>query len=271
VIKQAFALLAACALAAPAAADPYVGLEVGGSRSRANDVDQDVTLITTPANPAVPGFVEYDDAFALRYKRGIDLDLLAGYDLGWLRLEAELGHKRSRLQGKDVDDTTDQYIDELNATLNRPSAAPDPGTPGLPALTLDDFQPESGSMRVTSLMVNALLDVKLGSRFSIYAGGGYGRSWGRVFGDSDRAASWQYMVGARAKVTDRIDLGLKYKYFNSGHFRMFERPYEFAGNPNRITVDGQTIDQTTNATISSDVEGRWRTRNLLVSLIYNLR
>jgi opacity protein-like surface antigen len=270
-IKFLSVMLGGAVLASPAVADPYVGVEIGGSRSRANDIDQDVTLSTTPANSAVPGFVEYDDAFALRTKRGVDLDLLAGYDFGWLRLEAELGHKRSRLKGKDFDDTTVQYIDELNATLNRPSAVPDPGAPGLSALTIEDFQPESGSMRVTSLMANALVDVKLGSRFNLYGGGGYGRSWGRVFGDSDQAAAWQYMVGARTRITERVELGLKYKYFNSGHFRMFESPYQFAGNPDRITVNGQTVDQTTTANISSDVEGRWRTRNVLLSLIYNLR
>lgn len=271
VIKPTLVAFAVLTLATPALANPYVGVDLGVSRARANDMDQDVTFTTTPANPAVPDYVEYDDAFALRYKKGVDMDLVAGYDFGWLRLEAELGRKRSRLQEKDVDDTTDQYIEELNAALNRPSAAPEPGAPGLAPLTIRDFQPNNGSMRVTSLVANALLDWKVGSRLTFYGGGGYGRSWGRVFGQSDKSMAWQYIVGARVRITDQVDVGLKYRYFNSGHFRMFEDPYQFAGNPDRITVGSTPVDQTTSANVSSDVEGEWRTRNLLLSLLYNFR
>ena len=156
----------------------------------------------------------------------------AVFDFGWFRVEGELARKRASIDRHAKDDIADQFLSELNAGLNRPSLAPDPGAPGLPALTLDDFQP-NGTVRVGSAMVNAFLDVPVIKHFSIYAGAGVGRSFARGFGDSDGALARQKMIGARYSVTDRFDVGLKYRKFASGIIKLDHDPIDYAGNPDQ--------------------------------------
>ena len=38
----------------------------------------------------------------------------------------------------------------------------------------------------------------------------------------------------------------------------------------RVTVNGTDVDQTINARVTPEIEGRFRTRNVLASLIFNL-
>ena len=68
----------------PAAArdnSAYFGLEVGGLFATDTDVEVDDVAIS--------------DDFEIDHKLGIDGDLIAGYDFGMFRGEAELGYKRS--------------------------------------------------------------------------------------------------------------------------------------------------------------------------------
>src|SRR3990170_7876490 len=111
----------------------YVGVEGGVMFPRDNDADvfADFTTTQTPATPlapAGPADTSFDDAFGVDYKTGIDLDLIAGYDFGMFRLEGELGWKKAKADEFEIDD---DFIAGLNTALNRPSAAQDPGAPGL--------------------------------------------------------------------------------------------------------------------------------------------
>ena len=268
--------IAAAALAAPAAAhagSPYVGVEVGFSQPRTSDVDDHVSFSatqtpSTPAAPAPPAGGEFDDTFAIAYKKGYDVGLLGGYDFGLLRVEMELSQKSMKLDSLKSDDITEEYLATLNDALNRPSASPDPGAPGLGALDMGDFELD-GRMRLRSAMVNALVDVDVTKRLSIYGGGGYGFTWARSLGTGDSARGWQWIAGVRYGLTDKFDLGLKYRYFNSGIMTLRSDPQLYTGNPNRQVIGTTTVDQTVNATVMPEIEVEIRTRSLLASLIYN--
>ena len=268
--------VAVAAFAAPVAAQagtPYLGIEAGISQPRSSDVDEHVSFSasqtpTAPAAPAPPAASEFDDTFAIAYKKGYDVGLIGGYDFGHLRLEMELSQKSMKLGSLKSDDITQDYLATLNGVLNRPSASPDPGAPGLGALDIGDFELD-GRMRLRSAMVNALVDFDLTKRLSIYGGGGYGFTWARSLGAGDSARGWQWIAGLRYGLTDKFDLGLKYRYFNSGIMTLRSDPQLYTGNADRQVIGTTTVDQTVNATVVPEIEGEIRTRSLLASLIYN--
>ncbi len=264
-------------LAQPVAAkggSAYIGIETGGIIARDNDIDEPASYTVSqnpasPLGPPAPASLEFDDVFSTKYKRpGFDLDLIGGYDFGWFRLELELGYKRVGLGNVRPDDITNEFLTTINAQLNRPSAAPDPGAPGLPALTIDDFG-QDGSIRVKSAMVNGLFDVGLTDRWTVFAGGGAGGSIVKALGAKDSGQSWQYLIGARYKLSPKVELGLKHRYFNSGIVTLTSNPVLFAGNPDRQSVNGTDIDRTTTLSLTPQIEGEFRERSLLASLIYN--
>lgn len=240
--------ITALGAAAPAAAKdghPYIGVDLGSMVGRDNDIDE--FLDASGQNP--PG-VEYDDAFSFGYKRGEDVDLVGGYDFGMLRLEMELGYKRARLDRAVADDSTIAFLGAANSALNLPSGS------GLPALAPRDFDLD-GRMSVRSAMVNGLLDVGLIKNLSIYGGGGVGRSDAKALGDEDGAWAWQWLVGARYAVGSNVELGLKFRYFNSGVLKLRHEPMALAGS------------DTPDVLVTPEIEGRFRSRSLLASLIYN--
>jgi hypothetical protein len=146
--KYLLAAVAVAAVSSPAMArdgQPYVGIEGGILFPRESDADVfvDYTSVQIPAvaGPglpitAPPGDFELGNALGIDPNTGWDIDLIAGYDFGAFRLEGELGFKRAKLDELNIDDG---FIAALNTDLNRPSAIPDPGAPGLPALISDDF------------------------------------------------------------------------------------------------------------------------------------
>jgi opacity protein-like surface antigen len=262
------AFLGLAALSSPTlAGNPYLGIEGGSTFGRSNDVDETVEYRTTPTSSAAPRNVKYDDVFGVQYKRGTDLDLVAGYDFGWFRLEGELARKRLGLKRNVNDDITDQFLEELNSALRRPSEAPDPDATGLPALTIADFQP-SGTLKVRSAMVNGLLDLRVADRLTASAGGGIGRSFARGFDDHDGALAWQYVLGGRYVLDKHIEIGLKYRYFNSGIIKLDHDSTKYRGNPQQSPLSGT---QTTNAIVAPDIEGEFRSRSLLVGFVYNVQ
>lgn len=265
-LRASFTLLAVLAWSSAAAAQPYAGLEIGSGKVRSSDVDELVVYRTTPAASGDGVPTKYDDVFSARWDRAWDIGAVAGYDFGWVRVEGELAQKRASIDHHANDDIADQFLSDLNAGLNRPSVAPDPGAPGLPALTLADFQP-NGTVRAGSAMVNAYLDVPVLKGLSAYAGAGVGRSFVRGFNDHDGALARQKMIGARYSVNDRIDVGFKYKKFQSGIIKLDHDPIDYAGNPDQ----GATAVSTRTASVTPDIEGEFRTRGVSLTLSYNLR
>ena len=265
-MSKPIAALVALSLASPALGTPYLAAEAGIARAKDNDIDVSVEYTTTPGGASQPIF--YDDTFAAVYERGVELGVAAGYDFGWFRLEGELGHKRVGIDRVGDDDITGQFLGEFNSALNRPSADPDPGAPALPALTLADFQ-QGGTLNVSSAMVNGMLDLGVIDRVNIYAGLGFGRSFVRGYGDRDGAIASQRFAGARYAVSDRFEVAFKYRKFSSGIIKLNRDPIAYSGNPDQVTPGGPVT--TTNAALTPDIEGEFRTKNFLFSLVYNLR
>jgi len=215
------AAVAAAAISSPAMArdgSPYVGVEAGLAMSDEDffDVDFDGT--------------EYHSGFNVDYKLGFDADLIGGYDFGMFRAEAELGYKRLG-----IDDVT--------------VSGPLLGAIG--GVDNDDFD-DDGHVSVLSLMGNALLDFGGDDGFGAYVGGGFGRARVKMLGDRDSSWAWQAIAGVRAPISDQIDFGLKYRFFNSGKLDFSDDFVDGAGAPFTIAAGGKL-----------------KTHSLLLSLIYN--
>jgi opacity protein-like surface antigen len=170
------------AIASPAAArdrSAYFGLEVGALFVTDTDVGLDDDEI-------------FDEDFSIDHKMGVDGDMIAGYDFGMFRAEAELGYKRSE---------HDEYDDSVGA-----------------------FDAD-GRSSVYSLMLNGMVDVGPDEGFQFYAGAGAG--YAQIIhvledGDNalkikDRGFAWQVIAGVRAPISQYFDVGAKYRYFDGGN------------------------------------------------------
>src|SRR5687768_7120714 len=184
------------------------------------------------------GLAEIGDGVRVNHKTGFDVDGIVGYDFGGVRVEGELAYKRAS-----VDEV------ELNTALGGAGAVP-----------LD----ADGRASVISAMANILLDFGDDDGWSGYVGPGIGFAKvkynvdvddvGVGFRDSDGAMAWQVVAGIRRALSDNLDLGLKYRFFNVKKFKLSD---DEAPGP---------LGPTSNAV---DLTGRFRSHSLLLSLIYN--
>ena len=220
--KYLFAAVAAVAVATPAAARDgagYFGIEGGILFPKDQDANLDATFVNSAQTPAagtdVPtGTVGATGAVGaiaaapaalvgdadLDYKKGWDIDAIAGYDFGMFRVEGEIGYKRSKIDDAEIDSA---FVTGLEAGLN-----PGTGT----AFVFDDTDFDlSDKVSVLSGMINALLDFGNEDGLSFYGGGGFGRARVKMLGDSDSAWAWQGIAGVRFALSPNIDLGLKYR------------------------------------------------------------
>jgi opacity protein-like surface antigen len=215
--------LASTALATPAVArdhSVYVGLE--GGVMWVEDSPFNVTDART--NPR----------YTIDHKTGYDVDAIAGYDFGAIRLEAEVAYKRAG-------------IDTVN--------------------TVDHVFAASGNASALSLMANALFDFGDENGLSGYAGGGIGVARTKYnftapllnpyigavdFSDNDSRLAWQGILGVRYAMSPNIDIGLKYRLFNASRLRF---------------NDNLPISTTT--TVPFVASSRFRSHSLLASVIYN--
>jgi len=226
--KLAIAMaLASTALATPAVARDqswYVGIEGGAILVEDTGFDLDGSYDGED--------FDYDDVIELDHKYGVDVDLIAGYDFGGFRAEAEVGYKRAS-------------IDEVSLS----NEFSDDGT-----IDID------GSVRVWSAMVNLLADFSDDeSGWSGFVGPGIGAAnvrynlgsddfEGNDFdieddSSSDSALAWQITAGVRKAISYNLDLGLKYRFFNV-------RKLDFGDD-------------------EASLRGRFRSHSLLASLVYN--
>ena len=274
--------VAAAAISSPALArdgQGYAGIEGGIMFPKETDADVfvDYTTVQIPAiaGPGLPITAppvdfELGNALGIDSNTGWDVDLIAGYDFGGFRLEGELGFKRATLDELNVDDS---FIAALNTDLNRPSALPDPGAPGLPALIPDDFDLDD-KVRVASFMVNALADFGDDDGLSFYAGVGLCYAKVKMLDESDGAWAAQLIAGARFAVSPGIDLGVKYRYFRTAKVDLSDdEAFVLAGNPDRVNAGTVlapvNVDRTSNALVLTDFENKFSSHSLLASLIFN--
>lgn len=201
--------LATTVLAAPAVArdgSTYLGIEggvvFGDDLSIDYDLDGDGDIETGEA-----GLVQFD------LDRGWEGDIVLGHDFGAFRLEAEGAYKQ-------------MGADAITATGG---VDLDPATPGVQTSFAGGVE---GKLRVASAMVNALVDLGSDDSVNFYAGGGVGYAWAYLNGnetdiddafvdDLDNGFAWQLIGGVRVPVSDSVDVGLKYRYFNLDNVDMF--------------------------------------------------
>ncbi len=174
----------------------YGGIEAGVSLEDQVDLD---AANTDPQQNA---------AFA-DTKTGLDADIVLGYDFGAFRLEAEGGYKRASYDG---------------LTVLIPGIVP--GAP-VPAGTVVQNEED---LSIFSGMVNALIDFGRDDQFQVYVGGGAGfanldipvevAAVGTVIDDSATDFAWQLIGGVRYPINDKIDIGVKYRYFVIDEFEI---------------------------------------------------
>ncbi|MDZ7587700.1 MAG: OmpA family protein [Parasphingorhabdus sp.] len=212
--------LASTALATPAFARDgqwYVGVEGGAM------IVEDVTLDIAGINNA--GTVDH--------KVGYDVDGIVGYDFGGFRMEAEVGYRAA---------------DPERLQISAPGIPSNPNGTG----TFTGTTPINGDSNALSFMVNGLLDFGPDDGVQGFVGGGAGVArvaYNQIFAgnyldDSDTGFAYQAIAGIRAPLSDSIDVGIKYRFFNVANVDL--------------------VDQ-----LGRDVSTRFRSHSLLGSLIYN--
>ena len=248
--KFIIAATAMTAIAAPALARdgaPYVGVEGGVLFPRNTAYSVISTRVqSVPTGGGLLGQTvttsnnSYGSGFVADYKKGLDLDVIAGYDFGFFRLEGELGYKRTR----------DKSFTASNSLLAAINTAPISGVTSS-SFAFDD------RTRVMSAMLNGLLDYDIAPGFRIYGGGGVGRARVKTFNQRHSAMAYQLIAGVSTAISPHIDLGLKYRYFQTKRLR-FSNGAAFSD-----PVTGATSVSTFTET------GKFRSHSLLASLIFN--
>lgn len=220
----AVALGATC-LATPAAArDGAVYLELDGGVMKLDDLDFDIGSV----NNAVK--LENDDF-------GYDFGGIVGYDFGPFRLEGEVGYRGVAQEG-----------------LESRVAIPATGISLAGSARPGSFD-AGGDAKALSLMVNALGDFGDDDGLQFFAGGGVGysrvdldtsiRTGGPGFlDDRDWGFAYQLLAGVRAPLSESMDVGVKYRYFNVSNFDLVD-------------------------TAGRDIEGKWRSHSLLGTFTFN--
>jgi opacity protein-like surface antigen len=217
--------LASTAMATPAVARDhsfYAGLEGGGM------FVEDIHLHYTDATR------DLSDAYRVNFGTGFDVDAIAGYDFGFIRLEGELAYKHAS-------------VDSVNVPATAAVIAP---------TTTGNLS--GGKVSVLSGMINALLDFGNDDALSGYIGGGAGLAdvklsaatdtpGAHAFSDRDSRFALQAIAGVRYAVSPNIDVGLKYRHM------------EIRGLKFSDTFNGAPFT----------FSGRLATNSLLASVIYN--
>lgn len=205
----------------------YVGVEGGGM------IVEDSKFDLGAAKSAVN----------VEHEKGYDVDGIIGYDFGGFRAEFEVGYKDANL---DKVTTNVAGIGWANSMA---------GVRGVSSVG-QQFEAADGNTRVLSFMLNGLLDFGNDDGWNGYIGGGAGiarvkeaeyqlSKFGPAFvNDSDSKFAWQAIAGVRRAISSKVDLGLKYRFFN-------------VDNVKTIAANG------------SQMKGDIRSHSLLASLIYN--
>ena len=200
----------------------------------------DSFYVQVEGGPMIVQDIEFDvngvaNDFSVNSDVGYDFGGLVGYDFGPVRLEAEASYREAD-------------IDDVNVGLQGfPLTATGIALPGVYSA--------AGDVSSLSFMVNGLFDFGPDDGLQGFAGGGVGVarteataqvSLGNPPGldDSDTGFAWQVLAGVRAPLSDNIDVGLKYRFFNGEDVNLVDR-------------------------FGDAVDGRFRSHSLLGTLTFN--
>lgn len=201
--------LASTILAAPAVARDkswYIGLEAGAMFPQDIDFTRTATLANAPfADP-------YGSAVA-NPKVGFDAGGVIGYDFGGFRVELEGSYRGGRV-----------------GDFSRIFAGPATGTENY-ARDNDSLLPSWS--RAMGVMVNGMVDIGADDGLQFFVGGGAGiarvlynftiaetaRGGGprniNYLASADTAFAWQALAGARYPLSENVDIGVKYRYYQT--------------------------------------------------------
>ncbi len=215
--------MASTAIASPALArDGAWYVELDGGPMLVEDIEFDVGAAT--------------NAVVADTHTGFDFGGIVGYDFGALRLEAEASYREA----------------ELETLTSTGALFPSTGTFTAPAGTYA----AGGDANVLSFMLNGLFDFGPDDGLQGFVGGGVGVARAKMdnatirfsgpgfLDDSDTGFAWQVLAGVRAPLTETIDVGLKYRMFN--------------------TTDLDLVD-----TRGRDSSAKWRSHSLLGTIGFN--
>jgi len=223
--------LASTAMATPALARDhsyYVGLEGGGMLVENTQFDR-----FNAANQATGAS---NGLFDISHDVGYDVDAIAGYDFGMVRLEGEVSYKHStnnQLEARDQALTGFGFGQHFNV---------------------------GGSAHTLSGMINGLLDFGDDNGWSGYVGVGAGVARVTQRMDANFAApnlvvegantrlAWQAIMGVRVAVSQNFDVGLKYRFFDVENIKFSDETGLLGGD---------------------QLRGHWRSHSLMLSAIYN--
>jgi opacity protein-like surface antigen len=223
--------LASTAMATPALARDhtyYVGLEGGAMLVENARFDQ--------FNAADQSTGATNGLFDVSHDWGYDIDAVGGYDFGMVRVEAELAYKHAGLNQLEV--------------RNQP----------LTGLGFGQHLDVGGSAHVLSGMINGLLDFGNDDGWNGYVGAGLGvasvhysmtpaaNHQNLVIDGSQSRGAWQAIMGVRAAVSQNIDVGLKYRFFNVPNLKFGDATGLLGGDQLRT---------------------HWSSHSLMLSVLYN--
>jgi outer membrane protein OmpA-like peptidoglycan-associated protein len=235
-------VLATTALSGPVLAKDqswYIGLEFGP-----NLMQNQLFDIRNAAQTAV-----VEDGLRAQHSIGYDLGGNIGYDFGKFRAEFEVAYKANSIDRFTVEQALPPI---LYGTLTNPPTTPPARVPPVGVYNTAD-----GNARVLSFMANGLFDIGgEGTDLGAVIGGGLGIArvqhsnyalvvpGATTIDDSDTGVAWQLIAGVYKPLSDHVDLGLKYRFFN-------------VDNVDTFTTNGLAT------------QTRYRSHSLMVTLTYN--
>ena len=241
------AIAATTALASPALAhDDAWYIEADGGMVFMDDLEFDLDQNSTPFGLGAGSRVATLDT-----KNGFDAGGIFGYDFGNFRLEAEASYRRANARNMLVN----------SGQGNFPLAA------------------ATGRVSALSFMVNGLVDLGPDDGPQVFAGGGAGYSHAQVnvfsspdpstdfaIDGADDGFAWQLLAGIRYPLSDRVDVGLKYRYFNQNGIDL---PGTYTRAP-EASPEGLGPRAVVGGTAFSDSVGtRLRSHSAMLTLSYN--
>ncbi|MEO6224614.1 MAG: outer membrane beta-barrel protein [Sphingomicrobium sp.] len=243
------AAAAAAFVATPAFADgPYVGIEGGVLFPQKQDIFGTVNF-TNPAPVAAD--ITRSSVANVDYDVGYDVDLIGGFDLGMFRLEGELGYKRASLKDYTFNNTFLTAITAGNGTIYNNS-------------NINTQFDLARHTDIYSAMINGLVDFGGNGGIGAYAGGGAGYADVHQFGDRQGKFAWQLIAGAYAPISSNINIGLKYRYFQTENLN-FNDDFSIAA-PLGANCGANVCSP---AIVTFDTDRHFSSHSLLASLVFN--
>ena len=191
----------------------YIGLEAGP-----NLVQNQLFDIRNAAQTAVS-----EEGLRARHNIGYDIGGNIGYDFGKFRAEFEVAYKANSIDNMFVEQAIPAVPFGVSASTG--TGITTPVVPSVPRL--GTYDNAGGNARVLSFMANGYYDIGgQGTDLGAFIGAGLGiarvqhSNYALVDGgasmidDSDTGVAWQVLAGVYKPLSDHVELGLKYRFFN---------------------------------------------------------